>query len=646
MRPIPFPNAPRAESYEIGGVVNWAIADRGRAPIALRRRATMTRPLALLMFFHLMSFPVATTHGQSVPTAPDGRGKGVSSSGSAPRLHPSKAIPAPSPGAGEGRAPEGPRPGDARLDVSDVRPLAVHEQLAPMGTTNAAAKIIHHASHFIAAFPGKLDDGRAVTIAIFDDGAVRETHKEFKDDRGVKRVQKITNRPFNEHATQVAGTLAAWGFDPRAEGMAKRARLQSYAFREVDRDRDHDLEQLERIAGQVQVSNHSYGEPRGWFTKDKINWFWYGDPTSSEDPRFGKYSDRSARLDKILYEHDTLLTFVAAGNDRDEPTTSKPQPFRHRELSEKDLRTGERVWQVVEDKVRKPDGFDRGGIDTLNDLSVAKNAICVGAIHRELDDDAPIQMIAYSSWGPTDDGRIKPDLVAMGQAVLTTSSADDEAYLEISGTSVATPVAAGAGSLLIEYFYLKNEKKRLPTSTEIKALLIHTADDFDAIRGPDVRTGWGLINTLRAGRVIEGKDGQFIRSEAVSAGNKPWKRPLLRVPEQSDKIRVTIAWLDPPAPASSDKLDDTTPTLQNDLDLELVGPDGAVHYPYSLDRRDPLAQATRSGPNTVDNVEVIDIDSPPQRGTWLVRVKADKLKPRVTQTFALVVSGLVEAEGD
>jgi hypothetical protein len=86
-------------------------------------------------------------------------------------------------------------------------------------------------------------------------------------------------------------------------------------------------------------------------------------------------------------------------------------------------------------------------------------------------------------------------------------------------------------------------------------------------------------------------------------------------------------------------LNDAGRTLQNDFDVELVAPDETTRYfPYGLDRVNPNAEATRLGANTVDNVE--DIDAPPQTGTWHVRVKGDKLKLGVTQTFAIAVSGL------
>jgi hypothetical protein len=103
---------------------------------------------------------------------------------------------------------------------------------------------------------------------------------------------------------------------------------------------------------------------------------------------------------------------------------------------------------------------------------------------------------------------------------------------------------------------------------------------------------------------------------------------------------VTLVWSDPPAPVNNSGLDDATPTLQNDLDVELIPPgDGGVAiHPYTLVRANPGAQATQSGPNRVDNVEVID--AAPQVGKWTVRVKAHRLAAGARQPFALVVSGL------
>src|SRR5262249_21179846 len=126
------------------------------------------------------------------------------------------------------------------------------------------------------------------------------------------------------------------------------------------------------------------------------------------------------------------------------------------------------------------------------------------------------------------------------------------------------------------------------------------------------------------------------------------KFPFVRKANQTGDIRVTVAWIDPPGPINAGKLDDPTPALQHDLDVELLHPDGKlIYYPYALDLKDPIAPAVRVGPsnkdphlqtNQVDNVEVIE--APPQSGTWNVLVKGSKLAADKSQEFAIVISGL------
>lgn len=109
-------------------------------------------------------------------------------------------------------------------------------------------------------------------------------------------------------------------------------------------------------------------------------------------------------------------------------------------------------------------------------------------------------MSTFSSWGPTDDGRIKPDLVANGVSVYSSTASSDSSYDgTYSGTSMATPNAAGSAALLQQLY--ANTFGQRPRASLLKALLIHTADDLGN-PGPDYKFGWGLINLKAAADIV------------------------------------------------------------------------------------------------------------------------------------------------
>jgi hypothetical protein len=504
-------------------------------------------------------------------------------------------------------------------------------------------------SHSVNLFEGSFHEGGGSTInaAIFDGGKVWSTHEEFKTDR----VEILDDwAKFSAHATHVAGTMAARG-NPKekARGMAPLLHLRSFYFgrkKDLDEDStdadadDDDLDRLAANASDFQVSNHSYGPRCGWDfeeTEDgQILWIWWGGINGKEDAKFGKYSGDNARHDRILCDNPHLLSVVAAGNDRnDEPPF---QPITHW-VPVVDPDTNELDW-VQSTKKREVDGFDRGGLDTVAGLGVSKNSLCVGAIDDLFEEGEPvagaqIETTDFSGWGPTDDFRIKPDVVANGRSLLSTTTPppgalnQNRAYMRSSGTSMASPTASGICAVLAEFCEAKRHR---PSSAELKALVIHSATDAGE-PGPDPRFGWGSINAFRAGETIDSEDA-ILDSFRVADG----ETRVIEAHSTGQPIRVTVVWLDPPGDANIDGLDDDAKTLKNDLDLVLIDPNGNPFHPYRLDTSDPFKKAKTDGPNQVDNVEVIDAAA--QNGVWTIRVTATSLADEEEQEFALVTTGL------
>lgn len=108
--------------------------------------------------------------------------------------------------------------------------------------------------------------------------------------------------------------------------------------------------------------------------------------------------------------------------------------------------------------------------------------IAVGAVNEEG------SRVSFSSIGPTADGRIKPDLMAMGYRDVTASPTDTTKILTGSGTSFATPLVAGVCALLLE-----NNPGLKPA--DVYNALTSTASQAQS---PDNFYGWGIIDALKA----------------------------------------------------------------------------------------------------------------------------------------------------
>ena len=465
--------------------------------------------------------------------------------------------------------------------------------------------------------------GAGVTVGLWDGGAVRTDHVELAG-RTSKGDQAYS---VSGHATHVAGTIMAAGVDPAAQGMAGGAQLQFFDF---SRDR---AEMATAAAQGLRLSNHSYGQAFGWIAnlRGDGRWGWLGNTAVSAtvDYRFGSYDWMAAEWDDIAYHAPHYLMVKAAGNDRGQgPVPGEPHWVLDRELSQ---------W-VLSTEARERDGGPLG-YASITDAGNAKNVLTVGAAasmsgpYTRPDD---VQMTSFSGWGPTDDGRLKPDLVTDGVDVYSTSSAASTAYAPMTGTSSAAPVATGSVALLLELERTLRGANPYRSST-LKALLVHTADEAGAHPGPDYAFGWGLLNTYRAARVMQQSaqhDDFNIREAPLAQGG------ALAIPvytDGSEPLRVTIAWIDPagaPAPAAAGP---QPPALVDDLDLRIVGPGGTYYLPWTLDPARPDAPAALAD-NVRDNVEQVLVAAPAP-GWYTVQVTHKGLLDAGQQVVSVVVTG-------
>jgi hypothetical protein len=497
---------------------------------------------------------------------------------------------------------------------------AISENGTPLWrtTSNASAAITTKAADLkVGGRIGSNLNGRGLAIGIWDGGGVRLSHREFVDRAFQKDVPTTLN---DNHATHVAGTMVAAGINPTAKGMADGAILWAHDWN------NDNSEMAARAAEGMLISNHSYAGAAGWRLNGSI-WEWLGDTTVNDtlDYLFGYYATDTRFWDRIAEQAPNYLIVKSAGNNRNQlgPNTGA----RYKIVS-----VAPSVFSTRNRRQRAP------FYDCIPTEGTAKNILTVGAVSPVTNYTGPasVNITPVSSWGPTDDGRIKPDVVAKGQGMFSTGATADDNYYTSGGTSMSAPNVSGT-LLLVQQLYEQVAGKYLRNST-LKGLTIHTARECGPAEGPDYMYGWGLVDAGAMADVIIGN--KFTHGLVVKTlvNNAVFDTTINVTATTGNPLVATICWTDPAATVIPRVANNRTPKLVNDLDIRLISPTGVEYFPYILDPANPSAAATKAD-NFRDNVEKIFIGNVTESGAWRIRITHKGTLTNGAQTYGLAISG-------
>lgn len=296
-------------------------------------------------------------------------------------------------------------------------------------------------------------------------------------------------------------------------------------------------------------------------------------------------------------------------------------------------------------------GNDGAASNTIGTPGNAKSAVTVGA----LDHAGALTIAGFSSRGPTDDGRVKPDIVAPGVNIVSAlgnsiSAGPTIAPLtqSISGTSMSTPTVAGGAALMRQFFtegwYPRGTKTAAdaytPTGAVMKAALLNGTNPISTNFGTNT-FGWGRIwldgNLFFASTLTGGNDSRRLRlfERTQLSGIKTGETHSYAIQNVAagQQFRATLAWFDVPGTPGA------AIALVNNLDLEVIAPNG-TYLGNVLFSGASTTGGTADVRNTVEQVQL----TAPVAGTYTIRVKGtnvpgDGSANSTLQGYGLAVSG-------
>ncbi|MFI5152189.1 MAG: S8 family serine peptidase [Chitinophagales bacterium] len=245
----------------------------------------------------------------------------------------------------------------------------------------------------------------------------------------------------------------------------------------------------------------------------------------------------------------------------------------------------------------------------------AKNVLTVGAI-----DNATYGIKAGSSRGPVSDGRIKPEIMAGGQNIISTITNNN--YAASSGTSMASPTVTGTIALIYER-YRQLHGGADPPASLIKAIACNSADDLGN-PGPDYTFGFGMLNARTSVEAMEAN--HYFAGSMNNGGISNFS--INGIPSGTYQLKIMLYWPDAAAAAFVPN------ALVNDLDLSVLAPDASVHHPMILNNSPAFVNNNAvEGIDHSNNIEQVVINNPPA-GNYTLSVSG-KSVPIGPQNFVV-----------
>ena len=410
-------------------------------------------------------------------------------------------------------------------------------------------------------------DGTGITLSIFEVNdcdnnpcsKVDTTHPEFGG-----RVTSNTTTDNSRHATHVAGTMVAKGIIAPAKGMAPNATLQAFNAGSISRAFS---DKAALGALNVTADNNSWGFVFGWQQDGSgtVPWVWH-----DAVDYFGGYdSFISAPYDKIAIDPTVNVLFVhSAGNDGGNGQPDLDSNGRHLHTD----KNGDTVTNEIfcyskngsgtdcptptctpGNSTKATDDNNNVGVPhceivhhktydaygTMSLMAAEKNVIAVGAC----DQNGAIAF--FSSRGPATDGRVKPDLTAMGLDQYSTLP--NGLYGTMSGTSMSSPVVTGVAGIVAQQW--KQTFNTRPSAQQLKTLLIAGARDQVGtagidLPGPDYAYGFGIVDAKTSVDIIRADAGAATHIRTATIGNGETVEIPLAITAPGT-FRAVLAWADP-----------------------------------------------------------------------------------------------------